>query len=202
MKKYVLTTLCVVFLFSCGKDNPVSQKVNELKETKDAVSNLSKSAKEIQSMQGDLEKLKEIVPLTNDELKAWLPDEVLGMPRKSFKAGETGFMNVSSISASYSNDDKSKVFSITVYDGAGEMGAIVTAGFRMLIAQDFEEEDENGFKRTSKKDGKKIIEQYKNGNSEIQLMEGERFFLEAKGKNMDIDETWKAIEALKLNKLG
>ncbi|HTO35464.1 MAG: hypothetical protein WCY77_01310 [Weeksellaceae bacterium] len=202
MKKYVLTTVCALFLFSCGKDNPVSQKVKELKETKDAVSNMSKSAREIQNMQGDMEKLKEIEPLTNDELKAWLPDDVLGMSRKSFKAGETGFINVSSISASYSNEDKSKTFSITVYDGAGEMGALVTAGFRMMIAQDFEEEDENGFKRTSKKDGKKIIEQFKNGNSEIQLMEGDRFFLEAKGKGMDIDETWKAIEALKLNKLG
>lgn len=202
MKKYVLTAFCAVVLIACGKDNPVSEKIEKLKETKDAVSNVSKAAKEINSMKDDLQRLKDVTPLTNEELKEWLPDEVLGMPRKSFKAGEASYLNVSSISASYSNEDKSKTFSLTIYDGAGEMGSAMTAGFRMLIAQDFEEEDENGFKRTTKRNDLKVIEIQRNGNSEVQMMQSDRFFLEAKGQNMDLNELWKAVDALKLNKLG
>jgi hypothetical protein len=33
-------------------------------------------------------------------------------------------------------------------------------------------------------------------------MEGNRFYLEANGTNMDLDETWDAIEDLDIEKLG
>jgi hypothetical protein len=33
-------------------------------------------------------------------------------------------------------------------------------------------------------------------------MKSNRFYLEANGKNMDLDETWNAIEEIDLEKLG
>lgn len=200
MKKYVLILFVFSALLSC-KDNPVSKKI---KETKDAVSNSTNAVQEMTKMQDDIKELQETAPLTNEELKSWLPEEVEGMKRISYKAGQAGMMNISSIEATYANEDKSKKFSINIIDGAGQMGAAATAGMRMVLSQDFEEEDENGSRRTVNKNGKKAIEEYRSSNnrSKIQLMEGNRFYLEATGTNMDLDETWDAIDDLDMEKLG
>ncbi len=200
MKKYVLALFIFSALLSC-KDNPVSKKI---KETKEAVSNSTNAVQEMTNMQDDIKELQQTTPLTNEELKSWLPDEVEGMKRISYKAGQAGMMNISSIEAAYANEDKSKKFSISIIDGAGQVGAAATAGMRMVMSQDFEEEDENGSRRTVTKNGKKAIEEYRSGNnnSKIQIMEGNRFYLEAKGSNMDLDETWDAIDELDLEKLG
>ncbi|CAM3361117.1 hypothetical protein [Aequorivita lipolytica] len=200
MKKYVLALFVFSAFISC-KDNPVSKKI---KETKDAVSNSTNAVQEMNNMQEDIEKLQAITPLTNEEFKSWLPEEVEGMKRISFKAGQAGMMGISSIEAEYANEDKSKKFSINVIDGAGQMGAAATAGMRMVMSQNFEEVDENGSKRTVTKNGKKAIEEYRSGNnrSKIQFMENNRFYLEATGNNMDLDETWDAIDEINLDKLG
>lgn len=200
MKKYVLALFVFSALISC-KDNPVSKKI---KETKEAVSNSTNAVKEMTNMQDDIKELQEITPLTNEEFKSWMPDEVNGMKRISYKAGEVGMMGIASIEAAYANEDKSKKFTINIIDGAGQMGAAATMGMRMVMSQDFEEEDENGFKRTTTKNGTKAVEEYRssNNNSKIQLLQSNRFYLEANGKNMDLDETWNAIDEINLEKLG
>ncbi len=200
MKKYVLALLVFSVFMSC-KDNPVSKKI---KETKEAVSNTTNAVEEMTKMQDDIQELQEITPLTNEELKSWLPDEVNGMKRISYKAGQAGMMGIASIEAAYANEDKSKKFTITIIDGAGQVGAAATAGMRMVMSQDFEEETETGSRRTVTKNGTKAIEEYRSGNnnSTIQLMEGNRFYLEAKGNNMDLDETWDAVDEIDLDKLG
>lgn len=200
MKKYVMALFVLSAFIGC-KDNPVSKKI---RDTKQNVSNTTNAVQEMTKMQDDIKDLQEMTPLTNEELKAWLPDEVKGMKRISFKAGEIGMMGIASIEAAYANEDKSKKFSINVIDGAGQMGAAATMGMRMVMSQDFEEEDEYRTRKTVNKNGKKAVEEYEisKNNSQIQCLEDNRFYLEAKGKNMDIDETWDAIDELKLKKLG
>ncbi len=200
MKKGIWAIIAIAALIAC-KDNPVS---NKIRETKENVSNTTKAVKEMNNMQDDVKKLQNETPLTNEELKAWLPESINGMKRISYKAGQAGMMNVSSLEASYANEDKSKKFTITIIDGAGQVGAAATMAMRVAFSQDFEEETENGSRRTVNKNGMKAIEEYnKNGNhSTIQLMSDNRFYLNAKGSNMDIDETWDAIEELDLNDLG
>ena len=200
MKKSLLFLFVLSFLVGC-KDNPVTKKI---KETKQNVENTNNAVKELNNMQEDIEALKEITPLTNDELKAWLPDEINGMKRTSFKAGQTSFMKVASIEASYTNEDKSKTFKVQVIDGAGEMGSAATAGMRMILSQDFEEETETMVKRTVKKNGDKAIEEYRKdgSNCTIQFLQDNRFFINASGRNMDLDETWKAIDDLDVQDLG
>lgn len=199
MKKLLLLFIVCSALIAC-KDNPVSKKI---KETQETVSNTTNAVKEMNKMQDDIKDLSEITPLTNDELKSWLPDDINGMKRISYKAGEVGMMGISSIDATFANEDKSKKFSINLIDGAGEMGAAVTMSMRMMMSQDFEEEDETSIRKTVTKNGKKAIVDYRKDDtrSKVQFMEDNRFYIEAEGENMSIDETWDAIEELKLNKL-
>lgn len=199
MKKFILPFILCATLLSC-KDNPVSKKVKEATRT---VSNTTNAVKEITKLQDDMEKLSETTPLTNDELKAWLPDNINGMKRISYKAGAAGIMNIASIEATFANDDKSKKFSINLIDGAGPTGASMTAGMRMMMTQDFEEEDEYSTRKTVTHKDKKAIEEYtKNSNkSNIQFIQNHRFYIDAKGIDMNIDETWNAIEKLNLDNL-
>lgn len=199
MKKIITICLVVSTMLSC--DNPVSKKI---KETKQGVENTTKAYKELNKMGDDIKELQQVEPLTNDEMKAWLPDKINGMKRTGYKAGQTAYIQIASVEATYSNDDKSKTFKITVMDGAGEMGASATAGVRMMLSMDMEEEDEYKVKRTVKKGESKAIEEYKkkNNSTTIQLMHGKRFYVQANGTNMDVDETWDAIDELDLDDLG
>lgn len=182
-------------------ENPVSKKI---KETKETVSNTRKAVKEMEKVQEDMEELKNEEPLTNEELKEWLPDEINGMKRTGYKAGQTAYLQIAQVEATYQNEDKSKKLKIQVMDGAGEMGAAATAGMRILFSQDFEEEDEYKVRRTTKKDGNKVIEEYrKDGSrSEVQFMQDDRFYIQVTGTNMDLDETWDAIAEMDPEDLG
>ncbi|PVW17407.1 hypothetical protein [Marixanthomonas spongiae] len=200
MKKLLLGIFALTLFFGC-KDNPVSKKI---KETRETVSNTTNAVKEMNKMGDDIKELQKMEPLTNEDFKDWLPDEVNGMKRIAYKAGQASYMKIASIEATYANEDKSKKFEFQIIDGAGQMGAAATAGMRMLFSQDFEEETEYKTRRTVKKDGNKAIEEYKknDNNSNIQLMEDGRFYIKASGTNMDLDETWDAIDELDVDDLG
>ncbi len=200
MKKLALLILLSVVLFGC-KDNPVSKKI---KETKNAVSNSKKAVDELSTMQEDIQELQNVTPLTNEEMKAWLPDNVLGMKRTAYKAGQVSYLKIANIEATFSNEDKSKTFTVNIMDGAGEMGASATAGARMVLSMDMEEETETYTKKTIKKDDMKAMEEYqkKNNKTVIQLMHGKRFYVQINAKGMNPNETWDAIEDLNLEDLS
>ncbi len=200
MKKAVLIPFCLLFLISC-MDNPVTKKMKEVKE---GVNNTQSVLKEANSMQDDIKELSETKPLTNEELKAWLPDDVNGMKRTSFKTGAMGMMNIASLEATYSTEDKEKSVKIEVIDGAGEMGAFATASLRMVFSQEFEEETENTIRKSSTRGGTKVIEEYnKNSNrSEIQFMKDRRFYIKATGTNMTVKELWDLVDEFDVEDLG
>lgn len=199
MKKLLLAFFAIAMFFAC--DNPVSKKI---KETKEQVTNSTNAMKEVTNMQDDIQELQAIDPLTNEELKSWLPDDINGMKRISFKAGQMGMVQISSIEATYANEDKSKQFKIEVIDGAGAMGATATAAMRMMFTQDFEEETEYKTRKTVKRNGMKAIEEYRkdNNRSTIEFMRDKRFYMKATGTNMDLDETWDAIDEIDAEDLG
>lgn len=199
MKSICLATLAALLLVAC--DNPVSKKI---KETKEQVTNSTKAVKEVTKMQDDILELQEMEPLTNEELKSWLPDEVLGMKRIGFKAGQMGIVQIASVEATYANEDKSKKFKIEVIDGAGAIGAAATTAMRMRLSQEFEEETEYKTERSVTKKGMKAIEEYRKeqNNSTIEFMRDRRFYMKATGTNMDIEETWDAIDEIDVEDLG
>jgi len=199
MKKIIIAVFALATLMAC--ENPVSKKIKEAKKN---VSNTKEAFKELNTMQEDIKELQQIEPLTNEELKAWLPEEINGMKRIGYKAGQGSYLQIAMIEGTYSNEDKSKKFRIEVMDGAGEVGATATAGMRIMFSQDFEEETEYKTRRTVKKNGMKAIEEYRKNNnrSTIQFFKDNRFYLNATGTNMDIDETWDAIDDLEMDDLG
>ena len=92
MKKLLTLSLVLATLFAC--ENPVSKKI---KEAKDGVSNTVKATKELNKMGDDIKELQSVEPLTNEEMKEWLPDEINGMKRTGYKAGQTAYIKIASI---------------------------------------------------------------------------------------------------------
>lgn len=201
MKKILIGTFCAALMFSCGKDNPVSKKIEQAKEAKENISNAGKVIKESQNFQQDIERLTALDPLTNAEFKEWMPEEVNGMTRNSFKAGETSMLQISSAEASFSDEEKTKRFGVTITDGAGAMGASAISSLSMSLKMSMEEEDESGYRKTMDRKGERVMEEYRNENTKIQLVTKGRYWLEATGDGMTPEETWKAVDALKLDKL-
>ena len=199
MKKILIACIAIATIVAC--DNPVTEKI---KETKQNVENVTKASKEINKMGDDIKELQGMEPLTNEEMKTWLPESVNGMKRVGYKAGQASYMKIASIEATYTNDDKTKTFKINIIDGAGEIGASATAGARMMLAMDMEEEDVYKTKRTLTRNNVRAMEEYKkkSNSTVIQLMQGKRFYLQVNAKNMEIDETWEAIDDLDLDDLG
>ncbi len=205
MKNLFLFTIAVFTLISC--ENPVSKKIDEVTESVSEATEVVKSANKIKEsmsdMESDMEKLQNTTPLTNAELKEWLPQEFDGMKRTSFKAGKMSSMGVSSIEATYKMEGEDKSFKIEVVDGAGPTASAMMMGMRMILTQDMEEEDENKLKRTAVRDGNKVLEEYykSRNKSTIMYMQSERFFITGTGENMNLDETWDAIKDFKVNNL-
>jgi len=199
MKKALLFLMTIAFFTAC-KDNPVVKKANEAREN---ISNTQKIIKETTKMQDNIKELSEKTPLTNDEMRAWLPDEVDGMNRSAFKMGAMGMMNIASVEATYTSEDKEKSFKIEVIDGAGEMGAMATSGMRMALSMDFEEETESKTKRSVTRNGVKAIEEYdkRRNRSIVQVLHYGRLYIQATGNNLEVDEVWNLIEKMKLDNL-
>lgn len=199
MKNLLLIFIALLTLSSC-KDNPVVKKA---KEAKNNIVNTSNIIKESTKIQDDIKKLSETTPLTNDEMKSWLPDDVDGMKRTGFKTGAMGMMNIASVEATYATEEKDRSFKIEVIDGAGEMGAMSTAGLRMAFSTDFEEESEFKSRKTATKNGVKAIEEYdkRRNKAVIQFMHDNRFYVKATGDNMDIDTLWGLIDEVDVENL-
>ncbi len=189
------------FLFMACKDNPVVKKA---KEAKDNVVNSKNAIQETRNMQDDIKDLSATTPLTNEELKNWLPDNLDGMKRTSYKTGAMGMMNISSLEATYEAEDNSKKFKIEVIDGAGEMGAMATAGMRMALSQDFEEDSASKMRRSTTRDGNKAIEEVdkRRSLSNVQFMHEKRFYIKVTGTNMDLEEVWDLLDEMNVEDLG
>lgn len=218
MKK--LRTLCLILfgslvLISCGKkkqenqstskDKPkkestlkkVGKAFDQVKQTRDAVS-------DVDDLKDLSEKLQQMEPISNADLKSFFPEKLDGMERKSFKVGDSeSFMNITQGEAIYS--DENRRLQITVTDGAGETGAAIIPMSFWALRRSSESETEKGFSKTTKKDGRNMkIEQTKNGDHTDSSMEFDhqnRFLVQLKGKNYTAEELEKPYKKLDYSKL-
>ncbi|HET7361368.1 MAG TPA: hypothetical protein VFI78_05485 [Salinimicrobium sp.] len=209
--KNIVTVICAVVLFVGCKDNPVSQKINEVQESvsnaadaaseiTEKVSNVGNMAEGYSELEERMKELSKVPSKTNDELKSLLPEEVAGMKRTGYSTGKLKIMNIASINGTYANEDKSKEVSVKIVDGAGESGALVLSGKYMLFSRDFERESETEMEKSTTQNGTKAVVRHNktNNNSTIQFMQNDRFYVEVHATNMSLEETWEFIEALDL----
>jgi len=199
--KYAMTFLGILFsaglLFSCG-NSPKEEKGEEkgalekISESVGAVKNLNKMADYAKDLESRIEELKALSPVSNDVLKAVLPETLQGLKRTSLNVGDMSALNMASAKGEYKNEDGTKSVDIDILDGAGEgAGGMVSLVFLGLSA-DREQIDENGFEKTTEIDGQRaLVKERTSGDtkdSEIQTVHDERFVVTVKGNGYSLEE--------------
>ena len=116
-------TALTFFIISCSNDKKITHKEKNADGTTTTTtisSDLGNIEKGANDMTKKMEELKTMKPLSLDELKALLPEEIKGIKRTSYNASSTMGFSVSQ--AEYQKDDSTEI-DVAIYDCAGEAGA-------------------------------------------------------------------------------
>ncbi|MFC4095972.1 hypothetical protein [Euzebyella saccharophila] len=196
--KGLMYLILAVISISC-----VGEVKEKLKQAKSTVANTSSIVKEAKKVEGRIEKLKEAVPLTNEQLKSWLPTKLGNMHRTGFKIGQAGMYQVNSVEGTFKEENGDTFVKIQVIDGAGPTGSMMAAGYGMLGNLEMEEENEEKHKKTVEVEGTKAQQTYykKTNRTHLMFAHSERFLVTFTGNEMNPAEAWEAVEDLELNDL-
>ena len=202
-KAYMITKGFIMFFLIGSLISCMGEVTEKLKTAKKGVSNATTLVKEARKAEGRIEKLKNTVPLTNGQLKDWLPENLGDLKRTGFKVGKAGMYQVNSVEGTYKEVDGKKKLNVMVIDGAGPTGSMMAASYGLLGNFDMEEEDEYKHKKTVKVDGIKAQQTYKKRANDTQLLFAyqERFLVTVNATDMNVDETWRTVKRLDLENL-
>ncbi len=204
MKKGITIILILLLVTACKKENNPLNKIKEaassVKEAKQGFDNVNEALKGFEDIEENTKNLTALTPITKEQIKAWMPDQVGDLKRTAFNIGST--LGISTFKLTYKNED-GKMMNITISDGAGN-GAAIVSMFMMMQNMEMEKEDERGYERTQTFDGQKTLVKYQiNSNkSTLQCLKDDRFGIEANGFKMTPDELWGYIKELEIENIA
>jgi hypothetical protein len=144
---------------------------------------------------------KHVDPIGIEVLKPFIPATFAGLPKTSSNAEKTGMagLMVSKAQATYS-DQAQKNITLEISDTGGASGLLGLAGWAAVQG---EREDDNGFERTGKQDGRLVHEKgsKRGGGNEFTIVLGDRFVVSAKGRGIELGGLKTAVSGLDLAKL-
>ncbi len=143
-----------------------------------------------------MEEMKKLPALSTDQLKAMLPETLMDMKRSSFSANSG--MGYGIADARYKTDDDSKQLHVTIYDCVGTAGV---AWYSMMYwGMNIDQEDDNGYKKTTTFNGSKAIESFEKGQNQYGLMfpASNRLLVNVEGENTGLDAVKQAASSLNL----
>lgn len=139
--------------------------------------------------------------LSADQVKAFIPDSVLGLKRSGLSAQRTNAMGmqVTEASADY-GDDNGKRISLQIADAGTTKGLMAMAA---AMAPEQESQTEHGYDKTYTADGRMVHEAWDNASKsgEFSVVVGKRFTVKASGDAGSIDELKQAVASVDLAKL-
>lgn len=201
MKKLLIPAV-ILSMVACKK-NEAKEQEGGLMSKIEAVKNTGKMAASIDDIQKNADNLRAMTPLNNDELKAIIPETLLGLKRSEITVGNMSAMSVSSAEAKYGDGTKS--VSINVMDGAGEAGSGIISILSMSLSADMEKTTDDGFEKTMKIGNSKalVTQRANNGvpSSDIKTILKNRYMVDISGEGFTVDELTKALSEIGTNKL-
>ncbi len=185
-------------LLSCAGE--IKEKIEA---TKEGVSNATIFVKEAKKVEGRIDELKNATPLTNQQLKDWLPESLGDLERTGFKVGQAGMYQVNSVEGTYKAAEGNKKLNVMVIDGAGPTGSMMTASYGLFRNMEMEVEDEYKHQQTVTVGGIKAQQIYKKKANNTQLMFAyeERFLITINSTAINVEDTWKMTQKLDLKEL-
>jgi hypothetical protein len=182
-------------LISCNSGENTSEKdIKAGEESNEKTTTQANGENTAEEMQKQAEELQKLTPLSLDEMKALLPEELLGGERTSIQT--TTAMGTGSAMAQYHISDSSQLI-VTIYDCGGPGGAgMYSTNYMSLFNSQNESTRET--RRTIDFDGKKGIEQCSQVEKTCNLIyfTGKRFLVTLDGDGLGGEELVKAAGEL------
>ena len=138
-------------------------------------------------------------------LRDLLPEDLRGMERTDASGEKTGMggFNISRAEGQYRDaDDASRRIELQITD-AGGFGRMMMFGATWM-QMEVDRESSSGYERTTRFEGFPALEKFQGGDrprSELQVVVGDRFFVSADGRNVEMDELKAAVRAIDLGDL-
>ena len=202
MKKLQIIVLCLLTFTACKKDGPL----DKIKKASEGIKNTTKVLDNLEKANDAMLELKDLEPVSNEVLKAWMPEKLKDLKRTEYKIGNAGFVNISTINLQFkSPDDIQKQFKIEIIDGAGT-GSGVIYMYKMIENTNLETENERGYEKIYKRDGISLKESYskdKYGNirTKQEFLVNNRFAVNVKANKIKPDKLWEYMKALNFKTL-
>jgi hypothetical protein len=143
---------------------------------------------------------RKVDPVAVEELKAIVPETLLGLAKKSSRAERGGALGISISKAEALYGEAPKTIELEVTDTGGASGMVAFAGWAGIQG---EKEDENRIERTRRDGGRLVHEKVSKtgGSNEFGVVLGERFIVTAKGRGVTLAELKTAVSSLDLARL-
>jgi len=198
MKRVILSLVVAILTIVACKNNKSKTMTITSDDGKSKVSvDVNSAAAVSDDMQKKMEELKKLTPLTTDQLKTMLPEELMGLKRASFNANS--MMGFASAEARYKNENDDKQIELNILDCAGEAGAGVYS-LSYWTKMSMQSESDNGYTKTVDFDGNKAVETYDKGGDRYELtyVASDRLLVTMKGEKTGLDAVRQAAQGLKL----
>jgi hypothetical protein len=196
--KHIISLLMVsTMLLAACKNNKPKDFTIVSKDGKEKISinpnQIEKAAQDMEKRKSELEKLS---PLTLDQLKALLPETLMGASRKSYEANAS--MGAGLVSGRYELNDSMDV-KLNIWDCAGPGGAGIF-GMQYMTMLNIQQESDEEYTKTIDFNGEKAYEHcYKTRNDcTLNYLSGGRFFVTLEGNNVGADALEKAASGLNI----
>lgn len=142
----------------------------------------------------DISKALEIqIPMSNEQLKAWIPEQVGEMKQRKLIVGHKQGMEMSGAIATYQDlGYPDKQISMEVLDGAGATGAVMLKSISQKLILDYEEKMDTGYSKIYERNGVRVWERFNSldHSSDIEYVTRERFHFIFKGHQIQMEELW------------
>ena len=198
MKRLSLFLLAyIILLAACNNKKPKDNITVTSEDGKEQVTfdptQMQKAAEDMEKQKTDLEKL---TPLTLDQLKALLPETLMGVPRKSYEASST--MGAGLASGKYEINDSMDV-KLNIWDCAGPGGAGIY-GLQYLGMLNIQQESDDEYTKTIDFNGGKANEHCDKSSNDCTLtyFAGGRFLVTLEGDHVSADALKEAAKGLNI----
>jgi hypothetical protein len=205
MKKiYALTLSLAVVLSACSKNEdgsttvtippvPPIPSLNDVTHAASQLTNMGNLNETTQEMKQTMESLKSLTPVSNDQLKSLMPESFNSIKRSSFEISKK--LGASTLNCEFKENNVS--YTISIYDGAGEVGSGIAALKMLGINLNAESENEKGYKKNITLGNARGTE-IQTDKNELKLLVGDRFFMEISATGADMESIKTGIKKAKL----
>jgi len=197
MKHFTSFLLAIIILLAACKSKPKETTVITSPDGKETVTidpgKMQDAAQDMEKQKSDLEKL---TPLTMDQLKALIPETLMGAKRTNFTASAT--MGAGLARGEYELNDSTSI-SLNIYDCAGPAGAGIY-GMQYMSLFNVQQENEEEYTKTIDFNGGKAFEHCEKAtnNCTLSYFTGGRFMVTLEADYIGADALKQAAKGLNI----